>query len=145
MMPWLSITCIQNFPSSLVFILEIDNYLKHTEIALFRQYITKIVLPVGQIYFLDTWWNESLICTCFCFNRLHWVTSRLGLYHIQITISNWAFDIYSFRSSHKLPQVTTCRPKLRVTGDIYTSVNQAIIGQIMACCLLSVKPLSEPM
>ena len=34
MMSWLSSTCIQNFPSSLVFILEIDNYFKHTEIAL---------------------------------------------------------------------------------------------------------------
>ena len=54
MMSWLSSTCIQNFPSSLVFILEIDNYLKHTEIVLFRQYITKIVLPFGQRYFLDT-------------------------------------------------------------------------------------------
>ena len=60
MMSWLSITCIQNFPSSLVFILEIDNYLKCTEIALFGQY-TKLVLPFGQRYFLDTWWNESLI------------------------------------------------------------------------------------
>ena len=61
MMLWLSSTCIQNFSSSLVFILEIDNYLKHTEIVLFRQYITKIVLPFGQRYFLDTWWNESLM------------------------------------------------------------------------------------
>ena len=34
--------------------------------------------------------------TCFYFNGLHWVTSRLGLYHIQITISNWAFDIYTY-------------------------------------------------
>ena len=53
-MSWLSSTCLQNFPSSLVFILEIDNHLKHTEMVLFRQYITKIVLPFGQRYFLDT-------------------------------------------------------------------------------------------
>ena len=69
MMSWLSSTCIQNFPSSLVFILEIDNYLKHTEIALFRQYITKIVWPFGQRYFLDTWWNESLILYMFLFQQ----------------------------------------------------------------------------
>ena len=69
MMSWLSSTCIQNFPSSLVFILEIDNYLKHTEIALFRQYITKIVWSFGQRYFLDTWWNESLILYMFLFQQ----------------------------------------------------------------------------
>ena len=65
MMSWLSSIWIQNFLSSLVFILEIDIYLKHTEIVLFRQYITKIVLPFGQRYFLDTWWNESLILDMF--------------------------------------------------------------------------------
>ena len=54
MMSWLSSTCIQNFPSSLVLVLEIDNYLKRTEIALFRQYIPKIFWPFGQRYFLDT-------------------------------------------------------------------------------------------
>ena len=69
MMSWLSSTCIQNFPSSLVFILGIDNYLKHTELAWFRQYITKIVWPFGQRYFLDTWWNESLILYMFLFQQ----------------------------------------------------------------------------
>ena len=48
----------------LALILEIDNYLKHTEIALFRcwqyiMYMPNIVWPFGQRYFLDTWWNKS--------------------------------------------------------------------------------------
>ena len=47
MMSWLSSTCIQNFPPSLVVILKIDNYFKHTEIALIRQYTPKIVWPFG--------------------------------------------------------------------------------------------------
>ena len=51
----------------------------------------------SQIYHDEI--SNSSSWTCFCFNRLHWGGSRLGLYHIQITISNWAFDIYSFRLS----------------------------------------------
>ena len=59
------------FPIIISFHSGIDDYLKHTEIALFRQYITKIVhvLPFGQRYFLDTWWNESLILYMFLFQQ----------------------------------------------------------------------------
>ena len=45
----------------------------------------------------------------FCINRLQWVSSRLGLYHIQLTISIW----------HLFIEVEWC---------IYASLNQAIIG-----------------
>ena len=114
MMSWLSSTCIQNFPSSLVFILEIDNYLKHTEIALFRQYITKIVWSFGQRYFLDTWWNESLILYMFLFQQASLSYLKTGV--IPHSNNNQQLSIWHLH--------------------LFTP---------MACCLLSTKPLSEPM
>ena len=71
MMSWLSSTCIQNFPSSLVLILEIDNYLKRTEIALFWQYRHSFVIDVFSIFYkmeqrsnrlLTHWGQVTLIC-----------------------------------------------------------------------------------
>ena len=99
MMLWLSSTCTQNFPSSLVFILEIDNYLKHTMIALFRQYITKIVWLFGQRYFLDTWWNKSLILYKFLFQQASLSYLKTGVIPHSNNNQHWAFNIHSFRSS----------------------------------------------
>ena len=129
MMSWLSSTCIQNFSSSLVFILEIDNCLKHTEIALFRQYITKRVWPFGQRYFLNKWWNESLILYKFLFQQASLSYLKTGV--IPHSNNNQQLSIW-----HLLIYAKWC---------IYASVNRAIIGQIMACYQLSTKPLSEPM
>ena len=70
---------------------------------LFQSYINCFIQAIHNKHEMK--WVTDLVHV-FYFNRLHWVTSRLGLYHIQITISNCAFDIYSFRSSAGLGSST---------------------------------------